>query len=563
MTAYHSSTFNQAISHPDQPSDDVNYIRIASSENADLASASGNTHIVAATTFPHDSGVGRSTAEDGIYLWRDSRGGPRQLPEELFIEIIRQAASNPRIDPNSELLSDPTFFHALNDYRRVSKGWKTIIDGASTLWAFLSADTPSSRVVQNAIAKSKNSPLVISYGSGVMELQRFIELVAPQMGRCKALWMDVKKSDASAVQSLFDKPCPSLEELHIHGKSLFGPTVHIDSTDANMESLRFALWALRHNPRGIKILSLRSAGGWRTGLSLTELRELRLAGSRIHVDDLIEFLRELPLLRMLVIERSTSRTGQRIVDESIVEVPLLTRLELQRVDSSLAHAILSRIHPPSLKQLIMSITFSSSVFHLGDVGTGYQTFIRSLIEAQGTSPIPIVVGAIIQRFAIADKQTYREFELSGAGGPSFILRFGAKDHPDDSIHMTREILKPLMDIKGIVKIQVGERAFNVQYLYQRLSYAIAGADRSRRWLLPQLGILEVHGHEGQDKDLVHMLERRHDRTGIVIGDTVAPLPLYLVKLVRQSLQRIQPQIAENIRSIIGEEHFCVEIKESR
>ncbi|KIO29834.1 hypothetical protein M407DRAFT_226372 [Tulasnella calospora MUT 4182] len=514
-----------------------------SEENVDLAPAPETTRMLTTTTLPYNSGVEQNTAE-GV-IWRDFRGESHLLPEEVLIEIIHQAASNRRINKHSNLLSDPTLFQSLNACRGVCKRWKQVIDNAPALWAFLSADTPSPAVVQNAISKSRNAPLVISYGAGMIELERFIEIVAPQMGRCKALWT-ATESAAPALQTLFDIPCPSLEELHIHNYSK--QIVRIDRTHANTEHLCFTLWALRHNAHAIKILSLRGAEGWKTGLNLTNLRELELGASSIHVDDLIEFLGELLLLRILVIDSPDEGIAQRVVHESIVKLEFLARIELQKVTSSFAHGILSRINPSSLKQLVICISrFDSPLFPLGDVGTGYQALLLSLMEAQGTLPIPIDIATSVQLFAVADDQTGRGFKLSEhwpdgpvhfsqsllnisgcwsfIPNPSLTLLLGmGLDHRIGIMALTQEILKPMMDIAGVSNIEVGKIVIDVHHLYRRLSYAVVGEDQSRRWLLPRLATIEIVGHEGQDKALVQMLERRHAAAVTVNGDTVAPLP---------------------------------------
>lgn len=136
----------------------------------------------------------------------------------MLIEIIRLAASNPKIDQHTNLLSDPTLFQTLNNYRRVCRRWRSVIDGASTLWAFLSADTGSAKVVQRAIAKSRDAPLVISYGAGKMVLPQFARMVIPQMHRCGALWITEHNENAPhelGASSLLDTPCPHLEDLHV------------------------------------------------------------------------------------------------------------------------------------------------------------------------------------------------------------------------------------------------------------------------------------------------------------------------------------------------------------
>lgn len=554
------------------------------------APASNNSGMVTETTSPRSSGTTQTPSTDGMQL--DSQKEPQQLPDEILIEIIHRAASNPRIDPNTEVLSDPWLVESLTSYREVCKRWKIVVDGTPSLWAFFSADDLQSvEALQKMIEKSGNAPLVISYGRPWMGLEQFVEIVAPQMHRCKALWIKMKNSDyLSTIQTLFSQPCPLLEELHFDSKRRW--RVRVDGIDSDTVqdgtgTIYFDIWALRHNAQRLEVLDLGQVADWRTGSKLTNLRELKLLWPMIWFENLMESLAESPLLWNLIIDYSLWEMYRFSERATVVELAFLTRIEFWKARASFAHSLLSHISPPSLRQLLIHIQdFNSPLFPLGDVGPGYQALFRSLMKAQGATPIPIEVGVRYQQLFVADKRTGREFELSGEvswpGGhpvhfvqslsnisrhwstmstPSLALLFGTKDQDssDKRIRLTRECLRALFDIEGVTKIQLGDMADNVEQVYQLLSDAVDDEEKPRRWLAPRLAILEIVGHQSHDTALVQMLEGRYARATTADGDTLAPLPLSLLKLVRDSNEEPEPLIAGKIRSIIGEEHFRVEV----
>ncbi|KAG8910303.1 hypothetical protein FRC00_008446 [Tulasnella sp. 408] len=524
-------------------------------------------------------------------MWQDSPIGSHQLPEEILIEIIRRAASNRRLDPESLVPSDPTLFESLNRYREVCKRWKTVIDGTPSLWTFLSAhDFSSVEALQKVIEKSGNAPLVISCGHPWMGLQYFVETVAPQMRRCKVLWITASCLDhPSMFEPLLSHPRPILEELHFDPGCWW--TVCVDGVDSNTGdrsgTTYFDIWALRHNAKGLKALSLVYVEGWRIGSQLTNLRELRLDCSRMWSKSLMQGLAELSFLRTLIIDISFGEMHIFPDNATVVELPLLTRIELRREVTPFVHALLSRINPPSLKQLVLSISnFDSPLFPLGDVGPAYHALFLSLMKAQGAIPIPIEVRVGSLELSIADKQTGRRFELSAYGiqigdylghfvqslsnitrqwgtmsTPLFALLFGTTERGPryKEIHLPQKCLRPLMDIEGVTEIRLGDTADHVEYLYQLISFPVDEEDQPRRWLLPRLTILEIKGHQSQDTALAHMLEARYATTVTANEDTLAPLPLALLILVRDSGKVPEPQIADKIRGIIGEEHFRLEI----
>ncbi|KAG8922950.1 hypothetical protein FRC00_006818 [Tulasnella sp. 408] len=480
-----------------------------------------------------------------------------QISDELLAEIIRCAALNLQLDSDTHLLSDPTRFKFLQNYRSVCKRWKFLIDDNSSLWAFLSADTPSPAVLRRAIAKSRNALVVISYGAGKMEREQFVKMVAPRMHRCRALWMNEQEPDGSVpvLQALLGTPCPNLEELHFW----FSPEKTVQ-TNHTADIIRrkaatlscFNISALQNNTQRLRTLEFGQFVRWGTGMGLTNLQELKLRESELTVGELVGSLTELPLLRSLVVDRPAEAIDQETRRGSIVEMALLTRIELLNVNASFAHAALSRIAPPSLKQLAISVrNFDLPVLPLDDIGTHCQRLILSLLEDQGTVPIPILVGKNFLAVFLSDHGTSRKFILSGVhlwamedrsrcaqsivditkwwgsvSAPSFSLKWGmATCSGDDSAAMPPEVLRPLMDIAAVVKVQIGWCVYGVQHLYQRLSYAVRGKDSEiRRWLLPRLESLEVTG-----KEVFH-------------GN--------LVRMLRDS----------EIRSIVGEEHFCFELK---
>ncbi|KAG9042164.1 hypothetical protein FS837_011195, partial [Tulasnella sp. UAMH 9824] len=562
-------------------------------ETVEPPPTSENFDTIAEATPPSHSRFPQTLTADGRR--RDSRIKPPQLPEEILIEIIHFAASNPGIDPVTEVLSDPMLLQSLTSYRKVCKRWKAIIDGTPSLWTFLSAnDVPSFEAFQRVIEKSGNAPLVISYGREGMELQHFVEAVIPLMHRCKVVWIGTScLDDQWTLQPLLSQPCPILEELHFDPACSW--TVSVDDIDSNTGQdsngrIYFDIWALRHNAERLRALSFCYVEGRRMGSKLTNLRELKLEGSRIWFKSLVEYLAESSLLRTLTIDRSLRPEMDESPDSAIaIELPFLARIELRAVDASFAHALLSRINPTALKQLAIHIwEFESPLFLLRDVGPAYQALFLSLMKAQGAIPIPIEVGIDHQRLSVIDNKTGRMFELSAEeiwpdGGlvhfveslsnitrhwstmstPSFALLFGTTD-PDlrgEEIHITQECLRSLMDIEGVTEIRLGPMADNVQGVYKLLSYPVDGEDQPWRWLLPRLSILEVEEHQSHDIALVQMLEARYATTVAAAEVTLAPLPLSLLKLVRHSSKAPESQIMEKIRNIVGAEYFQLGVYE--
>ncbi|KAG8916366.1 hypothetical protein FRC01_003194, partial [Tulasnella sp. 417] len=496
-------------------------------------------------------------------MCRDSRSELCQLPEEILVEIIRLAASNPRIDRYTGVLSDPTLLQSLSSYREVCKRWKAVIDGTTSLWAFLSLDdAPSSEALQKVIEKSGDAPLVISDGNGWIGCQPYVTMIPPQMHRCKALWIKADcPGDLWALQPLLAKPCPLLEELHFHSEHPW--IVLADGVDpkAGQGSGRFDhfdIWALRCNAGKLKTLSFGSVRSWRTGSKLNNLRELRLDWPRGFFRNLMEALAESPLLRTFVLVGPSPlyRPGERGLT---VELGFLTRIELQKVNASFAQMMLSHINPPSLKQLFISVSrFMSPLFPLGDVGAGYQALFRSLANAQGVVTVPIEVGIRVQELVLADNRTGCELVLlvdeylpetfpihfmqslsiisrcwsSVSTPPSLALLIGTTnpDQRDGKFDMTQEDLRPMMNLEGVTEIQVGKMVRSVQHLYERLSAAARWEDQPPRWPLPQLAILAIEGQAEHDDALVRMLQDRYSAVGTGTADTVVPSPLSLLKL---------------------------------
>lgn len=546
--------------------------------------------MVAETTSPNYTGITQKAKTSG--MWRDSLTKPHQLPEEILVEIIHSAASNPTIDPETQVLSDPWLLQSLTSYREVCKRWKAVIDGTPSLWTFLSAnDVPSFEAFQRVIEKSANAPLVVSYGHGWMEWQHFVEAVIPLMHRCKVLWIGtVFRSDRSTLQLLLSQPCPILEELHFDPARSW--TLSVDGVDANTgldsnELMCFDIWALRHNAEKLKALGLWYVRGQGMGSKSTNLQELRLDGSRIWFKSLMECLAESSLLRTLSINRSLPEMDKFPDNATVVELPFLARIELRSVAASFVHALLFLINPTTLKQLVIHIwDFELPLFPLDGVGPAYHALFLSLMKAQGAMPIPIEVGMDHQRLSVADSQTGLKFELSAEevwpegrlvqfvqslsnitrhwgtmSTPSFALIFGTMD-PDirgQDIPITQECLRSLMDIEGVTEVRLGYRTDNVQRSFQLLSYPVDEDEQPRRWLLPRLTILAIEVHQSHDAALVQMLECRYAATATANGDTLVPLPLSRLKIVRDSSEVPEPHIAEAIRSIIGAEHFQLEV----
>ncbi|KAG8915155.1 hypothetical protein FRC01_003766 [Tulasnella sp. 417] len=492
---------------------------------------------------------------------------PPQLPNEVFIEIIHCAAFNPQINETTRLLSDPTYFQLLYGYRRVSKHWRDVIDGAPMLWSFLSADTPWPAVVQRAIEKSRNVSVTISYGAGKLDLGQFIEMVAPQMHRCKALWMrswPVRLLNLTTLQTLLEKECPLLEELHFH-PGCGEWRVPADRAHSNTEQTargipHFDIWALRQNTHGLKSLSFSGVRSWRAGSAFANLQELKLELPWISAQELVESVAESPLLRSLVINAPRAGEIQDVVHAPTVELAFLTRMELLHSPASFAHKVLSHITPPCLNQLVISISeFDSPTFPLTDIGAEYQALILSLVEAQGMAPIPIhwdPFAAACSQARIRSAQYFADlsrcWDSASTGCFDLIL--------SDEVSLPQENLKPLMDIAGISKIQVGEGVHYVHNLYRRLSYAVCGVAQSRQWLLPRLTVLEIEEQGEVDEALVAMLKTRYAAVGTIPGDIAAPLPFSQIKLVRYLKNAPRPEIFDAIKNIVGENQFCVEVK---
>ncbi|KAG8916367.1 hypothetical protein FRC01_003195 [Tulasnella sp. 417] len=521
-----------------------------------------------------------------------SRSTPRQLPEDILIEIIHLAASNPRIDQFTGVLSDPTLLRSLTSYREVCKRWKAVIDGTSSLWGFLSIDdAPSFEALQKVIDKSGDAPLVISYGCRWLGLKRFVNVVAPQMHRCKALWIKIGQVDSdflSPLIPLFAKPCPLLEELHFY--PALGWIVQVGDIEEKSLTPSLNIWALRRNAGRLRVLSLGNALRWRTKSKLSNLRELKIDCPMVNFNVLIQALAESPLLRTLVVVASfqilyRDGLGQR---GSTVELGYLTRMEIRNVDASFVQMMLSHINPPSLKELFISVSaFDSPLFPLGDVGPGYQALLISLAGAQGAVPIPIEVGMRVQELVVADNHTccklvvsVNEYYPSGfpihfmqslsnisrgwgsVSTPSLALLIGTTnpDQRDGKFAMTQEDLRPLMDLEGVTEIQVGKMVRSVQHLYERLSSAVGWEDQLPRWLLPQLAILVIEDQAEHDESLIKMLQDRYAAVVTNAAHTVAPSPFSLVKLVRRSEDVPRSEMVEAIRKAVGEEKFCIEIK---
>ncbi|KAG8928257.1 hypothetical protein FRC01_006215 [Tulasnella sp. 417] len=521
-----------------------------------------------------------------------------QLPDELLVEIIHRAASDPQVDWRTHLLSDPKRFSSLEIFRRVCKLWRSLIDSSPTLWAFLSADSSSPQALRRAIDKSRNALVVISYGAGNMERGQFVDIVAPQMHRCKAFWMSGVDliGHAPTLRLLLETPCPNLEELHY--SSAHGFTVE----NGNQGETRlpcFNIWALQNNAQKVRVLGFGKLVEWRVGSGLTNLRELKLRESEITTGQLVGYLKEVPLLRSLVLDNSQRGMDQDVGCESTVELALLTRIEILNASASFARAVLSRIVPPSLKQLIISITnFDLPVLKLDDIETYYQNLILSLVETRGTElPISIRAGENFMAVAVADDRTSREFQLLGhqlgttedrsrcaksiydltqwwgsVSGPSFSLHWGINPSPEGFYSpmnghyasMNLGFLKALMEIVAVVKIQVSSAIWGVQHLYRRLSYAVRGRDSEPpRWLLPRLVTLEIEGHDHLDGDMVRMLRARYTAIASAQRGPGVPLPLSMVKLVCDQASEPGPDHTGEIRGIVGEKHFRLLIKSKR
>ncbi|KAG8944215.1 hypothetical protein FRC04_002082 [Tulasnella sp. 424] len=589
MTEPQAYTFKDAVNRLRQAPDDSDHIHLAE-EAIELAVTAYEVDAVTNIFWSRYPRIRQLMAR--ARTRRDSLRGSSQLPDEVLIEIIRVAASNPKIDQRTQLLSDPTLFNTLNSYRRVCKRWKFLIDGSSTLWAFLSADRASTRVFRRAVARSGDAPVVISYGAGKMDWAQFVDMAIPHMHRCKALWMKADKdSDLPTLLSLLDKPSPSLEELHVYLPFAGAMAMNIDGIPEFIKtSLYLQMEALRSNMQRIRALSLDPVVEWDSTLKLANLRELKLHRPSFPAMHLIECIAEAPLLQSLVIEDPVfQRTSDKneILGGFAVELAFLTRIELQAVTPSFAHATLSKITPPSLKELIIALTICAPAFSLDNIGPDYRGLVHSLMESQGSLPIPIRVENQIQRLALFDPETRRHFELSGVhlfdrskphcaqcirdlirgwksrSDPSFTLEFGpmTNSQADDYwTYVPPNALRALMEIEGVSKIQVGPGFVHVGYLYDQLSRPVVhGADQSQRWLLPKLAILEIEGQDDADDGLARMLKDRYAAAAAPDGDNILPRPFSMVKLVRDYGREPEPTIAAEVRNIIGEERLCIEM----
>lgn len=513
---------------------------------------------------------------------RNSFVPAQTLPPELLTDIFRRALPEPIFEGFDEAISNPHLFKTLIDFSLVCQQWKAVIDDAASLWAFLSADSALPSMLEHAIEKSQNAPLVITTGKRQLDIGVFINMVTPHIHRCRVLCCmperpQRRENERQAIKQLLQQPAPILEELRVAGDA--------GLVDSNGRYVRqpIQIWALENFAASLRVLRLVSVD-WSWTPVLSNLQDLQLSLLAISITELIDCLETTTQLQSLHLFnlREDQVIAQQPAPSQSVTLPFLHQIYIEYVSTRFISLIISNLVPPSLKRLTLSTNSCDSPPPFTDITPYYHDLVRSIASSKA-EPICIYIEEYRQWFAISDVDNDLEVVirgeslldlqartnfarwLAGIWNPlssvaTVALFLGSQAPNSRVLSLDRELILPLMSISNVERLQIQENVEKVQLLYRRLSYPVLSEGGTKCWLFPKLTNLEIFGQAGMELELVRMVEGRYDAVRTAAGGAAGngpepPAMLEQFKLCSGRNLYYSPTTVDRLRRIVGDGKF--------
>ncbi|KAG9018138.1 hypothetical protein FRB90_012159 [Tulasnella sp. 427] len=503
-----------------------------------------------------------STPETSVRMAREKWNSMlpvQSLPPELLVETVRLALPEPTFDKPTGAISNPELLPALIGFSSVCRRWRDIINGAASLWAFLSADGTSASLLQLVLERSQSAPLVITTGNLRMNTAQFLSIATPQVYHSRSLCVmpfvservGARREDSEhdAMYGLLQQPSPVLEELHINGRR--------GSWSEGQFVLReFKVWALENVAVNLRVLRVERMH-WCWTPDLSRLQELKL--SRIGIspfDFILKCLGNATNLRVLDLEAlHLIQAGHQDPPLRLepVNLKFLQALTLSTMKTDNIARSLQCITTPSLRKLILSTTYvtagAESLFATGTPSTCYHDLFRSIVTAR-KEQVPLYVFDESFRLAISNLDDGSEVTIEGLAlteweATNLVKWLAAIWNPLSSVasiclilekvNISQERIAPFTHIKNISSIRILEEVEDVHYLYDLLLRPAPLEGGGNDWLFPRLATLQVVGSlEAVEVPwLVHVLGARWEANQKAIpSGSAKPEPPEIVELLR-------------------------------
>ncbi|KAG8990207.1 hypothetical protein FRB90_001861 [Tulasnella sp. 427] len=382
-----------------------------------------------------------------------------QLPPELLVETVCVALPEPTVNKTIRAISNPELLPALIRHSSVCRKWKGIINGAATLWAFLSADRASVSRLRLAFEGSQSAPLVITTGNLTMNSAAFLEIIKPQVHRSQSLcvmpFVPMRERlerrrvdwDHDATYVLLQQPCPAPEELHISGE---------------------------REPPGQRNMPWNA-----TNLRGLDLKALRLFSAN-HQD---------PLLRL---ETVNIKLLQTLISSAMKTVDMAGALQC--------------ITTPSLRKLILSTTYAGgeSPFTHITPSPYYHNSFRSIVTAE-KGPIGLYASDEALRLVISKTDDGSEVSIEWLPVPweptSFVKWLAVIWNPLSyvasiclnlgNVTISHELMASLTHIKNISSFRISKEVEDAHHLYELLLRPAPLEGGANNWPFPRLATLQV------------------------------------------------------------------------
>lgn len=551
--------------------------------------------------FPHDNPTTSSCIAKAM-IKRNSFFAIHKLPAKVLVEIIRLAASSREFHFRSRTLVDPDLLRNLSRLSRVCRMWKDIIDSTGSLWAFLAADTYSTRPLEAAIAKSGDVPVTVTLGRNQMNKADFVTMVSPLINSCRILCLTSIGGSHSIydnIHLLVQQPSPILEELHMDGVSrgfAYRGGIGNQGDPPNPRRRKTEIWALENSSERLKVLTLRHLDWCWHRLTLPNLRDLYLSSVTVAASELIESLSGTPRLESFYVQRLTEDWTAEPPAGAAHPVPLssLKRIEMENISTAFAHHVLSNIIPSSLEHLSLFITSFTGPVPFADA-SHYHNLLRSLVVAESTECTELRVGPQYLSLVVPDRDGEGEIFLGGLGlstpaqregfvgwisslwvplepkSPLTIVlgRWGIIQPTIVPLHVG--LVSELLTLDNVSDLYIGFQVGDVQLLYELLSRPMRMENGKWCWGFPKLELLLVEGQSHCEEALIQMLQARYTAINDNLGESFGraermetaspPSPLQTLRMVRSRRSTAFWVAMQNgrLKQIVGDEHFICEV----
>ncbi|KAG8913923.1 hypothetical protein FRC01_004320, partial [Tulasnella sp. 417] len=507
-----------------------------------------------------------------------------QLPAEVLVKIIRLTASERELEWRRGALIDPDLLKNLSRLSLVCHFWKNTVDEERTLWAFLAADTRSLRPLKAAIAKSEGVPVVITSGKSQIVL---------------CLLSTGGWREEQGVYQLVKQSAPMLEELYFEGTPQgFTGWVERKNQDGppNPRREKTDIWVLDNSPERLKVLRLRRVDWYWAGLTLPNLRDLKLSLMTISASELLECILGAPRVESVHVEQLSEDWTVDVAVPQAQPAPLssLQRIHMEEVSMAFAHHVLSNISPLSLEHIVLCTTSFTNPVPFTEHALHYQKLLCSLTAEQPAGFATLCVGPTsvklrvqgtdetkevhLASFDLATPSDREEFarwlsDLWAPVDPKLPLkialgRWGVIQPTIVPLHSG--LVSTLLTFDNVSELWIGFQVGEIHLLYDLLSRPLILGNGKQAWGFPKLEVLLVEGQPHSGESLIKMLEARynaianhHPSNGrnLEKSPTTAVPPSKLRELhIIHKVHTVPPWMMlqdEVLKQIVGDEHFVL------